>query len=317
LARYLARRYPGARITALAGDASSRRFWRLAVAGGPSLVLMDYGAPFEGDTDDVRLHRVFESAGLRVARIVEAVPAAGCLVLEDLGDELLEKRWNERPAERSALLAAAAALAAAVAERGTRALERSERAAGPALDAERFRFEMHYFCEHYAARTCNVAPSAALEQALAELGDMAAATPRRVLCHRDFHSRNLLLAPAGELAMVDIQDARWGPDSYDLASLLRDAYIDVPEPWIEPVIDAYLARLADPPPSAEFRSRFEVVAAQRMIKALGTFGYQVTVLGRRRYGSAIPRVVERLRRLLPLSPRTHRVHAALVEARLL
>jgi aminoglycoside/choline kinase family phosphotransferase len=117
--------------------------------------------------------------------------------------------------------------------------------------------------------------------------------------------------------MVDIQDARWGPDSYDLASLLRDAYIEVPEEWIGPAIQSYLARLSDPPSEDGFRDRFEVVSAQRMIKALGTFGYQVTVLGRRRYESAIGRVVARLRSWQPRSERARRALDALTADRVL
>jgi aminoglycoside/choline kinase family phosphotransferase len=105
----------------------------------------------------------------------------------------------------------------------------------------------------------------------------------------------------GTLAMVDIQDARWGPDSYDLASLLRDAYADVDEERIEPLIGRYLAALGEPLDAASFRRRFEIVALQRMIKALGTFGYQTTVHGSDRYSSAILRTTARLRRLLPVA----------------
>ncbi len=137
-----------------------------------------------------------------------------------------------------------------------------------------------------------------------ELAEVAAVAPRRVLCHRDFHSRNLLVQPDGRLAMVDIQDARWGPDSYDLASLLRDAYVDPDDDWVEPLIDLYLEALPRPPERTAFLRRFEVVGAQRMLKALGTFGYQIAVRGNERYRDAIPRTVARLRKVLrgPDSP---------------
>ena len=99
--------------------------------------------------------------------------------------------------------------------------------------------------------------------------------------------------------MVDIQDARWGPDSYDLASLLRDAYVELDERWIDPLVERYRSSLPEPPEPRAFRRRFDTVCAQRMIKALGTFGYQMSALGRRRYAAAIPRTQARLRRLLP------------------
>ena len=108
-----------------------------------------------------------------------------------------------------------------------------------------------------------------------------------------------MLLNGGGLAMVDIQDARWGPDTYDLASLLRDAYVDIPERWIEPLLKQFQSAVAPGDDPISFRRRFDHVSAQRMIKALGTFGYQATVLGRRSYLSAVPRTVARLERLLP------------------
>jgi aminoglycoside/choline kinase family phosphotransferase len=148
---------------------------------------------------------------------------------------------------------------------------------------------MDYFLEHYAGgfRRVGAIPRS-LRDALHELADRAAGGPR-VFCHRDFHSRNLMVV-GGELAMVDIQDARWGPDTYDLASLLRDAYVDVDDAFFESV----LARLQE-----DVRARFEVVSVERMIKALGTFGYQVGALGRTRYAPAITRTLARLRAMLP------------------
>jgi aminoglycoside/choline kinase family phosphotransferase len=150
-----------------------------------------------------------------------------------------------------------------------------------------------------------------LSPLLHALADRAAETPRRVLCHRDFHSRNILMPPDGTLALVDIQDARWGPDSYDLVSILRDAYIDVHDPWVEPLIDRYLARLSDPPDRAGFLDRFRTVAVQRTIKALGSFGYLTSHLGTERYLEPIPRALKRLETLLDASPDTPPLAAAL------
>ena len=129
------------------------------------------------------------------------------------------------------------------------------------------------------------------------LADTVGSHPR-VMCHRDYHSRNLMVRGDGSLAMVDIQDARWGPDTYDLASLLRDAYVDIDEREVEAGLQTFSA--GDP----AVRDRFHVVATQRMIKALGTFGYQVARLGRTRYESAIPRTIGRLRATLPGHPAT-------------
>jgi aminoglycoside/choline kinase family phosphotransferase len=276
---------------------------------------MDYGSPFEGETDDVRLARIFERAALPVARVLDVLPEAGCLLLEDLGDVTLEaalaRAERGRGILRSDLYRAAVGLAASIATRGTTSLLHSDRSAGPALDEERFLFEMRFFVDNYVVRFRGRAgASPGLASALEALAREAASHPR-VLCHRDFHSRNLMLQQDGRLAMVDIQDARWGPDTYDVASLLRDAYVDVDEREVIELLEVYRLQRPGPPGPAALRDRFHVVAAQRMIKALGTFGYQIAVLERSRYRSAVPRTLERLARLLPTHDSTRALAAAL------
>src|SRR5262249_39980096 len=139
------------------GDASTRRFHRLCLPGGGTRVVMDYGAAFEGETDDVRLARIFERAALPAARVLEVLPEAGCLILEDLGSVTLERALSAAPdappalAARAELYAAAVGLLVEPPSRGTEALRASERAAGPALDDNRFLFEMHFFLEHFVA----------------------------------------------------------------------------------------------------------------------------------------------------------------------
>src|SRR5688500_3345411 len=71
------------------------------------------------------------------------------------------------------------------------------------------------------------------------------ASEPRVLCHRDYHSRNLMLW-GGSLNIIDFQDARLGPDTYDLASLLRDSYVDLPEPEVDDLIAHFLALKGNP-----------------------------------------------------------------------
>jgi aminoglycoside/choline kinase family phosphotransferase len=316
------RLFPGASLDPVAGDASTRRFYRILPPGGPSRILMDYGTPFEGETDDVRLARIFEKAGLPVARIEHVRPAEGCLILEDLGSRTLEDALSTLPpgesGERERLYGKAIALAIAIATRGTAVLERSDRASGPALDSDRFRFEMDFFLEHYVGGLMGVRPvPPGLLPPLYHLADLAANHPRSVLCHRDFHSRNLMVRDDGSLTMVDIQDARRGPLGYDLASLVYDAYSDLDEDLESSLIESYRSALPDAPARGVFESRLDVVAAQRLIKALGTFGHQAVVLGRRRYLEGVPRTLARLARLLPRTPETAPVGEHLRRAGLL
>lgn len=320
---FFRQRFPGAVVSEAGGDASARRYWRLVLPGGSTRVVMDYGHPFQGETDDIALGRIFRAAGLRVAALLEAAPEAGCLVLEDLGERTLESLVHGlvgRPGaavEIESIYERAVDLAVAIAVRGTPALATSERAAGPALDAERFRFEMDFFLEHYARGIAGLArlPSG-LEDALHRLADRASSGPR-VLCHRDLHCRNVMVLADGTLATVDIQDARWGPLGYDLASLLRDAYVDLGEDLVDRMIQRFRAGLPDSLGSAWLRARFDVLSIQRMLKMLGTFGYQIHALGRRRYAEAMDRTLRRLERLLPLCEQAREVREGLQAARLL
>ena len=310
LSAALERLHGGARIETLQGDASARRFHRLHLPEGGTRVVMDYGAPFTGETDDVRLARIFERAGLPVARVLDVLGEAGCLILEDLGDLTLETAQARDPGD---LYARAVDLAAAIATRGTRSLDASDRSGGPALDAERLSFEMRFFCEHFLGGWLR-APSVP-ESTVSLLEDLAieVASHPRVMCHRDYHSRNLMVRGDGTLAMVDIQDARWGPDTYDIASLLRDAYVDLDERTGESLLGRYIEGMPGRPDAQAVRRRFHLTATQRMIKALGTFGYQITRLGRTRYSDAIPRTLHRLDRSLPVHADTRQIHAVLKE----
>ena len=132
-----------------------------------------------------------------------------------------------------------------------------------------------------------------------------AAEPR-VLCHRDYHSRNLMLR-GDKLFIIDFQDARLGPDTYDLASLLRDSYVDLPWAVVDDLIAYFLAlqgRAAEP---AEFRRRFDLMALQRNLKALGTFGYQTAARGNPVYIQYMPRTLNYVRENLRRYPRFGRL----------
>jgi aminoglycoside/choline kinase family phosphotransferase len=303
LATTLAGLFPNARHETLVADASTRRFHRLFLKRGGTRIVMDYGSPFVGETDDVRVARVFEQASLPVARVLHVLPEAGALILEDLGDDTLETALGNATSggrlTRDELYRAAVQLAVEIATRGTEALQRSDRARGPSLDGERFLFEMRFFLEHYVAGFLGRAESVdGVREAVEALALKAASHPR-VLCHRDYHSRNIMVRADGSLALVDIQDARWGPDTYDLASLLCDAYVDLGDREAAELFELYSRQLSGVQAPDALRERYDIVAAQRMLKALGTFGYQISVAGRDRYRSAIPRTVERLSRILP------------------
>src|SRR5262249_4989194 len=135
------------------------------------------------------------------------------------------------------------------------------------------------------------------------------ASERRVLCHRDYHSRNLMLHD-GSLHIIDFQDARLGPDTYDLVSLLRDSYVDITDRELEDLI-AYFLALKGVDDAAGFRRRFDLMALQRNLKALGTFGYQTITRQNAVYIQYMPRTLRYARTNLEKYPRFDRLRGLL------
>ena len=109
------------------------------------------------------------------------------------------------------------------------------------------------------------------------------------------------------LYIIDFQDARMGPDTYDLASLLRDSYVDLSEERVDELIRGYLklggARHATSEAFAEYRRRFDLMSIQRNLKALGTFGHQTTSRNNPVYIQYIPRTLSYVRTNLERYPR--------------
>jgi aminoglycoside/choline kinase family phosphotransferase len=106
----------------------------------------------------------------------------------------------------------------------------------------------------------------------------------------------------GQLFIIDFQDARMGPDTYDLVSLLRDSYMDLSEREVDELIAFFLAlrgvgadRSGMGKEASQFRQRFDVMALQRNLKALGTFGFQTTSRGNPVYIQYIPRTLAYVR----------------------
>jgi aminoglycoside/choline kinase family phosphotransferase len=134
-----------------------------------------------------------------------------------------------------------------------------------------------------------------------------------VLCHRDYHSRNLMLRDAS-LYVIDFQDARMGPDTYDLVSLLRDSYVDITDRELDELIAYFLAlkqRDGEAVPMTEFRRRFDLMALQRNLKALGTFGYQTLTRHNTVYIQYIPRTLRYAKTNLTKYPRFARLRELL------
>lgn len=285
---------PSTRLAPLAGDASDRRFLRVAPPGAPSRILVVHSGPIDPDTLPlIRVAALFHRLPVPVPEIHGADAALGIVVVEDLGDTMLEDAAARLPAgERRARYTEAVEIIAAIQRGGRRLAGSGEAPFRLAFDTAKLTAELDFFAEHFVAGLRRHALSAAARRALGDefraLAGAMAAEPR-VLCHRDFHSRNLMLH-ADRLHVIDFQDARMGPDTYDLASLLRDAYVSLDADEVERLLGHYrtVAGVRD---GAGLRRRFVRTTVQRSLKALGTFGFQIAARGNPRYRDAVPRTL--------------------------
>jgi N-acetylmuramate 1-kinase len=308
----LARR--SARVVPLTGDASDRRYFRVLTADAPSIVLSLYSAPFTFDTlPFVVVARLLAQMPVPIPEVLGHAGDLGLLALEDLGDVTLQAHLGAASqAEHAALYRQAVALIAALQRRGGDLASPDYLPYTIAFDVEKLTWEMDFFTKHFLEAYRGVMLSAADSQALrAEFAVMIEelASEPRVLCHRDYHSRNLMLHE-GQLFIIDFQDARMGPDTYDLVSLLRDSYVDLREQTVDELI-AYFLALKGVPEEPRFRERFDLMALQRNLKALGTFGYQTTARRNPVYIQYIPRTLKYVRDNLEHQPRFARLREIL------
>jgi aminoglycoside/choline kinase family phosphotransferase len=313
------------RVLPLTGDASDRKYFRVLKHGGSSIVLALHAGPFSPDAMPfLQVADLLMAMPLPVPSILDRAGDLGILALEDLGDVTLQAHLGAAPAEEhSRLYREAVALIETLQRRGRELASPDYPPYGIAFDVDKLLWELEFFTRHYLEAYRGAAISDAAREALRvewrTLAEELASEPR-VLCHRDYHSRNLMLH-ASSLYIIDFQDARLGPDTYDLVSLLRDSYVDLSESAVDELIAYFVAlkRPASEPSDAwhawegDFRRRFDVMALQRNLKALGTFGYQTSTRQNPVYIQYIPRTIRHVQKNLGRHPRFVRLHDLLAE----
>jgi aminoglycoside/choline kinase family phosphotransferase len=286
--------HEGASATALTGDASDRRYFRVVTPDRPSRIAAVHSGPIRLETLPFAIVAdLFARMPVPVPRIHGHSDDLGVVLVDDLGDLTLQA-WLSSASDdqRLARYREAVALIVTLQQRGRALASPSLLPYQLAFDVDKLLFELHFFTTHFleAHLGAHLAPHErhGLETAYRNIVEELASEPR-VLCHRDYHSRNLMLHE-GRLWLIDFQDARMGPDTYDLVSLLRDAYVEVTEPDVDQLIGTFLDLCgADDGYRRDFRRRFDLMAVQRTLKALGTFGFQATSRGNRTYLASVPR----------------------------
>jgi aminoglycoside/choline kinase family phosphotransferase len=323
IAQYLEQQHLAPHVTkvlSLTGDASDRRYFRVLLHGGESIVLALHIGPIQFEKMPfVSVSRLMSAVPLPVPRILHHSNALGVIGLQDLGDVTLQAHLGAAtPDEHDALYRQAVSFIARLQQRGHELAADDYPPYQVAFDTDKLSWEFEFFYKYFLKAYRGVSPSVAEQTALSKewsaIVEELASEPR-VLCHRDYHSRNLMLK-GGELFIIDFQDARMGPDTYDLVSLLRDSYVDLTSRQVDELIAYFLALThgaagVTPADAAEFRRRFDLMALQRNFKALGTFGYQTVTRDNSVYIQYMPRTLNYVRVNLSKYPRFARLQELL------
>jgi aminoglycoside/choline kinase family phosphotransferase len=278
-------------LSVVAGDASHRRYFRLAL-GERSYILAEAPPATEKNEAFLRVAQLLSGAGIKVPVVLDADLDRGFLLLEDLGDRLLLPALDGASTDdhyRRAfdVLATMAAIETRHAGLGDYDL--------PLLGEELSRFG-EWFVRGLLGCEPDAREEAICSALFARLIDSALQQPR-VLVHRDFHSRNLMLMDGDALAVIDFQDAVVGPITYDLVSLLRDCYIRWPiarvEYWALSYSERLRARgLLQDVDDAQWLRWFDWMGLQRHLKVLGTFARLSLRDGKAAYLDDLPRVLQ-------------------------
>lgn len=286
-------------IAPASADASFRRYFRATVKGRDYIV-MDAPPAHEDCRPFVTVARLFADAGVHVPRVLAQDLEQGFLLLTDLGNmtylSALEEAGAHPARARELYLAANDALIS---------IQLSSRpGALPEYDRTLLTRELHLFPEWYVAKHLGARLTDEQKQTLDTVFERLLtnnlAQPR-VFVHRDWHSRNLMVTDPNP-GILDFQDAVYGPITYDLASIYRDAYIQWDEElqldWVIRYWEkARAAGLPVHPDFGDFWRDFEWMGAQRHIKVLGIFARLYHRDGKDGYLKDMPLVMDYLRKV--------------------
>jgi N-acetylmuramate 1-kinase len=282
-------------------DASFRRYFRVDVlpamqaALGPCLIVMDAPPEQEDVRPFIHVAGVFGASGVSVPAIHAQDIEQGFLLLSDLGSTTYLQRLNQD---------SAAALYADALDALVRIQQASEPGVLPEYDRALLLRELMLFPEWYIGKHLGVTMTQAQTAQLNQVFEALLANnlaQQQVYVHRDYHSRNLMLLDRGNPGILDFQDAVYGPITYDLASLLRDAYIVWDEEMVLDQVVRYWQRakqagLPVNPDIDAFYRDFEFMGLQRHLKVLGIFARLNYRDGKDAYLAHLPLVNEYVRK---------------------
>jgi aminoglycoside/choline kinase family phosphotransferase len=281
---------------------SDRKFYRIAVSDHQSLILAKYGRQREENRHYVAIARFLGAVGVRVPEVYFHDDEEGLIWMEDLGDcDLWSYREESWPVRRGLYVDALDQLLT---------LHTQAHIAAPAeppllqaeFNADLYRWEQNYFLENCLARHFGLDPKEIEERCdrrrLQAIAEELAALPR-CFVHRDFQSQNIVIKD-GLAYFIDFQGMRPGLPQYDLASLLYDPYVGLPLSERTALLDHYFAALEDlgRPLADDFSGIYDLCAMQRLMQALGAYGFLGHVKERGHFLKHIPVALNSLREVL-------------------
>lgn len=269
---------PSFRLLQLAGDASARRYYRVIADDDKTWVLMSWEPFVAADYPFLSVQKLFADSGVKVPEVIAIAEQDGFLLLEDLGDMTLERKFWEnqnftlaKPFYEQSLEELLKIHFNTLKSKVQSTAHRLQ------FDTEKFMWEFNYAREHLIEKMgqMKLSPvqSDLLQTSFLDISQRLHNEPKWIT-HRDYHSRNLMLK-FDEIRVIDFQDARGGPLQYDLVSLLRDSYVNLSDQDADELLNQFWneakKNFTKDMSFEHFQLMYELQTIQRCLKACGSF----------------------------------------------
>jgi aminoglycoside/choline kinase family phosphotransferase len=278
---------------------SDRKFYRIHCSADQKLILVKYNLEREENRHYVRIAQFLDAHGIRVPRIYFHDPVEGLIWIEDLGERDLYSYRDESWLVRRAFYESALDQIVKLHSLPESVCVEMKEHLPAEFNAALYRWEQKYFFQNCLGRYFSVSDSKRKELAalssLREIAKHLASLPR-VLVHRDFQSQNIIIQ-SGQANLIDFQGMRPGLAEYDLASLLYDPYVELTEAERGELIAYYRGRLLENGVTidGDFEFKLRLCAMQRLMQALGAYGFLGLVKGHKHFLQYIPNALRSLR----------------------
>jgi N-acetylmuramate 1-kinase len=284
------------KITPIEKGGSDRKFYRVRCSADQSLILVKYNLEREENRHYVEIAQFLETHGIHAPRIYYHDTDEGLIWLEDLGERDLFGYRYESWMVRRAFYDSALDEVRKLHELPESICVEMHQLLPAEFNAALYQWEQSYFFENCLGRyfkiDSNKIENLAALPAFAEIANKLDRLPR-VLVHRDFQSQNILIRN-GQAHLIDFQGMRPGLAHYDLASLLFDPYVDLGPSERDELLDHYCGGK----PSAEFLETLQLCAMQRLMQALGAYGFLGLVKEHKHFLQHVPKAISSLREVV-------------------